>query len=144
MNIMCIDIGKGTQDILYLDMEKSNIENAIKLILPSPTRIIADKILKMEKDLKIDGKVMGGGPVNRAILQHIEKGYKVIMTKRCARTVRDDLEEVARRGIILRDRVDHPDVIVGDLDFEIFKILFLSLAIPLITFLGLLVQYKLK
>lgn len=129
MNIMCIDIGKGTQDILYLDMEKSNIENAIKLILPSPTRIIADKILKMEKDLKIDGKVMGGGPVNRAIFQHIEKGYKVIMTKRCARTVRDDLEEVAKRGIILKDTVDCPDVILRDLDFEMFKKIFREIGV---------------
>lgn len=129
MNIMCIDIGKGTQDILYLDMEKSNIENAIKLILPSPTRIIADKILKMEKDLKIDGKVMGGGPVNRAIFQHIEKGYKVIMTKRCARTVRDDLEEVAKRGIILKDAVDCPDVILRDLDFEMFKKIFREIGV---------------
>ncbi|AXI25847.1 hypothetical protein CFE53_00080 [Methanofervidicoccus sp. A16] len=129
MNIMCIDIGKGTQDILYLDMEKSNIENAIKLILPSPTRIIADKILKMEKDLKIDGKVMGGGPVNRAIFQHIEKGYKVIMTKRCARTVRDDLEEVSKRGIILKDAVDCPDVILRDLDFEMFKKIFREIGV---------------
>jgi len=129
MDIMCIDIGKGTQDILYLNMERDNIENAIKLILPSPTRIVADKILEMEKALKIDGKVMGGGPVNRAIFQHIEKGYKVIMTKRCARTVRDDLEEVVKRGITLRDSVDHPDIILGDLDFEMFKKIFREVGI---------------
>jgi len=129
MNIMCIDIGKGTQDILYLDIEKNNIENAVKLILPSPTRIIADRILKMEGDIKIDGKVMGGGPVSRAIFQHIKKGYKVIMTKRCARTVRDDLEEVARKGIILKDTVDNPDIILKDLDFEMFKGIFREIGV---------------
>ena len=124
MEVMCIDIGKGTQDIIYLDIERDNIENAIKMILPSPTRIVGDKILKMERDIEIDGKIMGGGPVSRAILQHIERGYKVVMTRRCARTVRDDLEEVARRGIILKDRVDNPDVILEDLDFEMFRSIF--------------------
>ena len=63
MEVMCIDIGKGTQDIIYLDIVRDNIENAIKMILPSPTRIVAEKIMKMERDIEIDGKVMGGGPV---------------------------------------------------------------------------------
>ena len=126
MNILCIDIGKGTQDILYFNTEKNknNIENAVKLILPSPTSIIANKIRNMNEDLRIDGKIMGGGPVNKAIDDHIQKGFKVEISKNAAKTIRDDLEEVAKMGIILKDEIDNPNVIFGDLDFDMLKNIF--------------------
>ncbi|WP_292460089.1 DUF1786 domain-containing protein [Methanothermococcus sp.] len=126
MNILCIDIGKGTQDILYFDTEKNknNIENAVKLILPSPTSIIANKIRNMNEDLRIDGKIMGGGPVNRAIDDHIQKGFKVEISKSAAKTIRDDLEEVAKRGIIIKDKINNPNIIFRDLDFNMLKNIF--------------------
>lgn len=125
MDLLLIDIGKGTQDVLYIDYEKrDNIENAIKLILPSPTSIIADKIKNMREDLRIDGRIMGGGPVNRAISEHMKKGYKVEITKVASRTIRDDLEEVSKRGIILRDKIENPNIIFQDLNFNLFKNIF--------------------
>ncbi|MBW9222557.1 hypothetical protein KKP97_05880 [Methanothermococcus sp. SCGC AD-155-C09] len=125
MDLLLIDIGKGTQDILYIDYKKrDNIENAIKLILPSPTSIIADKIKNIKGDLRIDGRIMGGGPVNRAISEHIKKGYRVEITKVASRTIRDDLEEVSKRGIILRDKIENPNIIFEDLNFNVFKNIF--------------------
>jgi uncharacterized protein (DUF1786 family) len=126
MNILCIDIGKGTQDILYFNTEKNrnNIENAVKLILPSPTSIIANKIRNTNEDLRIDGKIMGGGPVNKAIDNHIKKGFKVEISKNAAKTIRDDLEEVLRRGIIIKDEINNPNIIFSDLNFDMLKNIF--------------------
>ena len=42
-SILAIDIGAGTQDILLYDPSES-MENAVKLVLPSPTRIAAHRI----------------------------------------------------------------------------------------------------
>ncbi|MDK2789857.1 MAG: hypothetical protein PWP15_364 [Methanothermococcus sp.] len=124
MNVLCIDIGKGTQDILYYN--NKNIENSIKLILPSPTTIIANKIKGINEDLRIDGKIMGGGPVAHAVMQHMKKGFKVEISKSAARTIRDDLEEVTARGIVIKEKIDNPNVIFGDLDFEMLKNIFSS------------------
>lgn len=126
MNILCIDIGKGTQDIIYINTKKNknNIENAIKLILPSPTSIIANKIKNTNEDLKIDGSIMGGGPVNRAISELQEKGYKIEISKNVAPTIRDDLDEVRRRGIIIKDKIDNPNILFGDLNFEMLENIF--------------------
>jgi uncharacterized protein (DUF1786 family) len=126
MEVLCIDIGKGTQDILYIDTNK-NIENSIKLILPSPTVILAEKIKKMNEDLKIDGVIMGGGPVNKAISEHIKRGFKVEISEHAARTIRDDLEEVKGRGIIVKEIIKNPNIIFGDLDFDMLKNIFASI-----------------
>lgn len=126
LNILCIDIGKGTQDILYFDTEK-NVENAVKLILPSPTTIISRKIMKLKEDLRIDGKLMGGGPVSFAIMQKLKRGYKVEISEKCARTIRDDLDEVREKGIVIKDEIKNPNVNLEDLDFEMLKTIFSSM-----------------
>jgi len=98
MKILTVDVGVGTQDIMFYDSTQP-IENSPKLVMPSPTKIIANKIRKSNEDLFINGETMGGGPVNRAIKDHIEKGYNVYMTEYAARTVRDNLEYVKSTGI---------------------------------------------
>jgi len=45
MNILAIDVGMGTQDILLYDGKK-NMENCFKMVLPSQTQIFAGRILK--------------------------------------------------------------------------------------------------
>lgn len=98
MKILAVDVGKGTQDIMLYDSNQ-NIENSIKLVLPSPTNILASKIRKIDQDLFISGETMGGGPINQAIEDHIKKGYNVVMEENAARTIRDDLKRVASLGI---------------------------------------------
>lgn len=98
MKILAIDVGTGTQDIILYDSNNS-MENSVKLVLPSPTKIMAGRISKRNQDLFLKGETMGGGPVNRAIKSHLEKGYRVIMTEYSARTVRDDLERVKSMGV---------------------------------------------
>lgn len=101
--ILSIDIGAGTQDILLYN---ENYESSYKLILPSPTRIFAEKVkfaTKKKKNLVINGETMGGGPFNYALLNHLEKGLKVFMAEISAFTVRDDLEVVKKHGIEIID-----------------------------------------
>ncbi len=110
MKILAIDVGTGTQDIMVYDSNHS-MENAVKLVLPSPTKIMANRIRKHHHDLFLSGETMGGGPINRAIKSHIEKGYRVLMTENSARTVRDDLERVKSMGVeIIPEREKHPEI----------------------------------
>ncbi len=98
MKILAIDVGTGTQDIMLYD-SSSSVENAVKMVLPSPTKIMANRIKRHHQDIFLTGETMGGGPVNRAIKNHLDKGYRVLMTENSARTVRDDLERVKSTGI---------------------------------------------
>lgn len=97
MNILAIDIGVGTQDIMVYNDEKG-FDNAYKLVLPSPTRILAAELRRSKEDVVIFGDTMGGGPFTRAVLDHL-KEYKVHMTESAARTIRDDLEVVKDYGV---------------------------------------------
>jgi uncharacterized protein (DUF1786 family) len=96
--ILAIDVGAGTQDILFFDPARG-LENNIKFVLPSQTQIIARKISRIDEDLLITGEIMGGGPVTMAILGHLKKGHRVVMTEISGRTVRDDLDVVREEGI---------------------------------------------
>lgn len=98
MKILSIDVGSGTQDIMLYDSDES-IENSSKMVLPSPTRIIAERIRKHKNDLFLSGETMGGGSVNTAIKNHLKKGYKVIMTEDAARTINDNLNLVESLGV---------------------------------------------
>ena len=53
MKILAVDIGLGTQDILLYD-DRKNLENCVKLVLPSPTKIFMEKAEeKMRKKLLV-------------------------------------------------------------------------------------------
>ncbi|MCC7553018.1 MAG: DUF1786 domain-containing protein [Methanobacteriaceae archaeon] len=98
MKILAIDVGTGTQDILYYDTSKE-LENSTKLVLPSPHLYIAQKIDTIKNNIFFTGKIMGGGKLKRKIVEHIEKGYEVVMEEECAKTIRDNLNEVKSFGI---------------------------------------------
>ena len=110
MKILAVDVGAGTQDIILYDSEQP-VENSIKMVLPSPTRIIAEKVRKHKNDLLLSGETMGGGSVNRAIKNHLMKGYRVLMTENSARTVRDDFNHVRSLGVeIIPPGEKHPEI----------------------------------
>jgi uncharacterized protein (DUF1786 family) len=99
MNVLAIDIGAGTQDIMVYN-EAKGFDAAYKLVLPSPSRIFAEEVRRTHEDLVIFGDTMGGGGFTRSILEHLAN-YKVYMTAQAARTIRDDLEIVKGYGIEL-------------------------------------------
>src|SRR5712692_10894097 len=101
MPILTVDIGTGTQDVLLFDSERE-LENCFKLVLPSPTVVIADRIrgaTAARKRLVLHGVTMGGGPSHWATMDHVRAGLQAFATPEAARTFDDDLEAVADMGI---------------------------------------------
>ncbi len=103
---MAVDIGAGTQDILFYDSHLTP-ENCISLILPTPTRYFAKVIEECQQDLFLEGDPIGGGAVSSGIRKHISKGYRVVMSESAAYTVRNNLNEVESYGIEISRDGDH-------------------------------------
>ena len=103
MQILCIDVGSGTQDILLLDT-KQNAENAIQMVLPAPTVLIAQKIERATASgapVIFIGETMGGGACTNALRRHLQAGFKAYATPEAAQSFNDDLEKVASWGVRL-------------------------------------------
>jgi len=101
VRVLAVDVGTGTQDILLFDSEQT-VENSLKMIMPSPTVIVASEIQEATargEDVLLEGVTMGGGPCAWAADEHLRRGYHVYATPAAARTFNDDLEEVARTGV---------------------------------------------
>jgi uncharacterized protein (DUF1786 family) len=98
MRILAIDIGAGTQDILLFDSQQK-AENCISLVLPTPSKFIAEKLKTIEGPVYIHGDTIGGGSLGGAILDHLQKGYPVVMETSAAYSIRNDLDEVKSMGI---------------------------------------------
>jgi uncharacterized protein (DUF1786 family) len=98
MQILTADIGTGTQDILLFDSERGP-ENSLKLVMPSPTLRIGERIKRATAaglPLLITGTIMGGGPCSWAAEAHRRAGLCVLATPAAARTFNDDLDLVQR------------------------------------------------
>ncbi len=103
--ILAVDIGGGTQDILVYESWK-NPENLTKLVLPSPTVIIGQRIRQAAEKrlpLYLTGTLMGGGKTSRSIKEHLVKDLPVYAAPEAAKTIYDDLHKVEELGIILTE-----------------------------------------
>jgi uncharacterized protein (DUF1786 family) len=103
MQILAVDVGTGTQDVLLFDTDKEP-ENALKMVMPSPTALLAQSIrtaTHLGEDLLLSGVTMGGGPCAWAARDHLEAGYRVYATPDAARTFNDDLDQVASMGVVI-------------------------------------------
>ncbi|GAC1329192.1 MAG: DUF1786 domain-containing protein [Chloroflexota bacterium] len=101
MQILTVDVGTGTQDILLFDSDRE-IENCFKLVLPSPTVSTAQRIkavTRQRRPLVLSGVTMGGGPSHWAAMDHVRAGLPVYATTDAARTFDDDLHAVGEMGI---------------------------------------------
>ena len=121
MRILAIDVGTGTQDIMIYDTKKE-LENSIKLVLPSPHLYISQQIRETENDIYFTGEIMGGGKIKKSLLEHMEKGYKVVMEPTCAKTIRDNIEQVKSLGIEIadenKDYTDYSKIKLGDINIK--------------------------
>lgn len=108
MRVLAVDVGTGTQDILYYDTAQP-IENASKLIMPAPTVTAAAAIRRAtarRQPVMFAGVMMGGGPCAWAASDHIAAGLRFYATPAAARTFDDDLDGVRRMGVTLVDEVE--------------------------------------
>jgi uncharacterized protein (DUF1786 family) len=105
--ILAMDIGGGTQDILFYEEGKPP-ENCVQMILPSPTRLVAQRIAAAtarRKNIFLSGNTMGGGPCSWAVVEHLRAGLKVYATEAAALTLHDNLDGVRKSGVRI---TDHP------------------------------------
>lgn len=101
MKILTVDIGTGTQDVFLYD-SRLDVENGFKLVLPSPTMMIHNRIRQATRQkaaLLLTGKMMGGGPSAWAARDHAKAGLPIFATPEAAKTVDDELEKVEKMGI---------------------------------------------
>jgi uncharacterized protein (DUF1786 family) len=101
MQVMAIDVGTGTQDVLLYDSD-INIENNVKMVLPSQTVTVAKKIrrsTRQGRSLFLTGEIMGGGPSSSAIREHLMAKLSVYATPLAAKTLNDNLDKVASWGV---------------------------------------------
>ncbi|HLZ81531.1 MAG TPA: DUF1786 family protein [Ktedonobacteraceae bacterium] len=114
--ILAVDVGTGTQDILFFESGKT-IENCFKMVMPSPTVIIAERIKRATErgqPLLLTGVTMGGGPCHWAARDHALAGLPVAVTSEAGRTFDDDLAMVEQMGFEIIDeyeakgRVENP------------------------------------
>jgi len=99
MNILAVDVGTGTQDILLFDSDKE-IENCLKLVMPSPTALVAARIkvaTASRQSLLLSGVMMGGGPCAWAAAAHVQAGLALFATPDAARTFNDELDVVEKQ-----------------------------------------------
>jgi uncharacterized protein (DUF1786 family) len=123
MKILAIDIGAGTQDILLFD-PRQKIENCISLVLPTPSRFIAEKLKTIEGHVYIHGDTIGGGSLGRVIVHHLRKGYRVVMEESAAYSIRNDLDEVKSMGIEVGKKPkidDFQEIAIREIDLRLFE-----------------------
>ena len=100
MRILAVDVGTGTQDILLFDSSEL-VENCVKMIMPSPTVVVAERIVQATargQPILFTGVTMGGGPSKRALSRHTAMGLAAYATVEAALTFHDDLEVVKGMG----------------------------------------------
>lgn len=105
VRILAVDVGTGTQDILLFESGKT-IENNFKLVMPSPTVIVSERIksaTERGQPLLLTGVTMGGGPCHWAARDHALAGHAVAVTPAAGRTFDDDLTQVERMGFEIID-----------------------------------------
>jgi len=85
MQILTIDVGTGTQDIFLYD-SRLEIENGLKLIVPSPTLIMNRRLQEATRQgqpVLLTGVLMGGGPSGWGAENHIRAGLYGVCDTRC-------------------------------------------------------------
>lgn len=122
---LAVDVGAGTQDIVLYD-EKIPLEASTKMILPSPTLIVACRINRARsrcKDIFLSGPTMGGGACTAALRWHLAAGLKVYATASAAATVNDNLERVAEMGVIIQEEPPKSVEVIetGDINIPAFR-----------------------
>jgi uncharacterized protein (DUF1786 family) len=145
-DILAIDIGAGTQDILLYE-EKRSVENSVKLVLPSWTTILSqsiDKATRGGRPVFLTGNLMGGGPCVSAMRRHIRAGHRVYATPLSAKTVRDNLDQVREMGIeVVQHRPKQEGLLIlrtCDVDLAMLRSMLAPLGVALPSTVAIAVQ----
>lgn len=143
-DILVIDVGSGTQDILVYQAGK-NVENCPKLVMPSRTQLVAEQIRRATQlghNIFLYGHVMGGGACTAALKEHLEAGFRAYATEQAAYTFNDNLAKVHRMGIELVEAAPENTckIWLGDIDLPAYQQALKAFEQPLPSQLAVAVQ----
>ena len=99
--VLAIDVGAGTTDVL-LTQSGEPLENAVKLVVPSRTRVVGAQIATATTSgdtVVFAGETMGGGASTEAMKRHTAAGLRFVAGETAALSFADDLERVRARGV---------------------------------------------
>ncbi|WP_407313681.1 DUF1786 domain-containing protein [Desulfosporosinus sp. SB140] len=124
-DVIVIDVGSGTQDILLYQPGKA-LENCSKFIVPSRTQTVAAEIRKataQSRGFFLHGHMMGGGACVLALKEHLASGLQAFATSQAALTFNDNLEVVKKMGIKLCTEAPDSEIPIwmGDIDILALK-----------------------
>ena len=131
--ILCLDIGSGTQDVLLYFPDRE-VENCPKLVLPAPSRVLAERIRSLTargRALHLYGHNMGGG-FGGAVRAHLAAQLPVSCTESAAYSLADDLDGLRAQGYTITP--DCPDgaeaLFCADFDPAFWRAALAALGLP--------------
>ena len=132
---LILDIGAGTMDVLYYNLE-SGLH--YKAVTKSPVLSIAEKAEALHGKLLITGTEMGGGLLSKVLNQRAQEA-EVIMSVSAAATIHHNLDKVRSWGIRvvddkkaedMRQCNEYGQLITCDLDEEWLGLILKGLGLP--------------
>jgi uncharacterized protein (DUF1786 family) len=142
--LLAVDVGGGTQDI-FLWEPGQTVENAVKLVLPAPTQIVARRLRRLTAEGRpvfLTGRLMGGGPVSSAVRRHLAQGLPVYASPQAVLTLHDNIDIIRGWGVSC---TEHPPpeavpVVLGDIDLEALKGVLSTYEVPFPAYFAVAVQ----
>ncbi|MCL4501471.1 MAG: DUF1786 domain-containing protein [Deltaproteobacteria bacterium] len=143
-SILALDVGGGTQD-LFIWEPGQNAENAVKMVLPAPTQILARRIARLSaagRPIFLKGRLMGGGAINGAVRRHLSLGLPLYATPQAALTFSDRLKVVEDWGVVLTEvqPAETVSLTLGDVDLEALGRVLADFEVPLPRHFAVAVQ----
>jgi uncharacterized protein (DUF1786 family) len=142
--LLAIDVGGGTQDLFLWDPGQP-VENAVKMVLPAPTQVIARRIQNLTaqgRAVFLGGRLMGGGAISGAVRRHLARGLPLYASPQAALTLSDRLDEVRQWGVVFADSPpsDTATLTLGDVELDTLKQVLAAYEVPFPTYFAVAVQ----
>lgn len=118
-NTLVLDIGSGTQDVLYVD-DTVSPDNRPKFVLPAPAKRVAQAVAaatRARQAIHFDGTNMGGGFYG-AIKAHLAAGCIATITPEASASLHDSPAKVEEWGIAIRDTAPEGAERISLCDFD--------------------------
>lgn len=131
--ILLLDIGSGTQDVLYAQAG-INVENWPRFVLPAPAKAVAQKIAVctlQKTPIHLSGGIMGGGFFS-AVKDHLKQNIPMSATPTAALSLYDDISKVKDLGIQILENtpLGYENITLADFDKRFWIDLFEHLQLP--------------
>jgi len=143
-SLLAMDVGGGTQD-LFLWEPGQAVENAVKMVLPAPTRVVARRLGRLTAEGRpvfLTGRVMGGGPITTAVRRHLAQKLPVYASPQAVLTLHDNIDIIKQWGVICTDNPppEAARLMLGDVDLDALKAVLAAYEVPFPTHFAVAVQ----